>query len=588
MVVTTGERAPDQDVRTLTDALVPVSEDEGEQLAVTFVDYEASKDGVAWSLTRNELHQRVRAVAAWLADRAEPGDRVAILAPQGLEYVVGFFAAVHAGLIAVPLFTPDLPGHADRLERVLDDCAPTCALTSKFAFEQVRDLLHRRGGRAPRDCAAVDSIPDAQEEQSPPASATPDDIAYLQYTSGSTRTPAGVEITHASALANAEQALQAYGGTEPGAVAVSWLPVFHDMGLVLSVLAPVVGRISSVLMDPVAFLQHPVRWLRLLSARPGAISAAPNFAYDYCAAKVTAAEKAWLDLADVQSLINGSEPVRASTIERFHDAFAECGLRPSSHRSSYGLAEATVFVSVTRSGSPPKVVHFDRGALAEGKAEPADPESAPTSTLVSCGNPIGQQVAVVDPSDAAVLADGRVGEIWVQGPNTGRGYWGWDVAESSALFRAGSVSDGYEGAWLRTGDLGVRHGGELFVTGRRKDLIIVDGRNHYPQDVEETAESAHTHVRARHSAAFSVTAEDAERLVVVAEWSKRVAPEERDPGDIEREVRKMVSAAHGVGLSDLVLVEPDTVPRTSSGKVARGLCRQRYLDGDLRSVEGGV
>ncbi|MCX2733327.1 fatty acyl-AMP ligase [Saccharopolyspora sp. NFXS83] len=565
----------DHAARLLTDPLVAAAQESGDEIALTFVDFDTSRDGVAWSLSWFELHQRVRTVAAWLQARCEPGDRVAIMAPQGLEYVVGFLGAVHAGLIAVPLFTPDLPGHTDRLERVLESCSPSCALTSKGSFDQVREMI--RGGSA-RNCAAVETLPAALADDYRRPDIGPDDLAYLQYTSGSTRVPAGVELTHANVLANARQALEAYGGTEPDAVSVSWLPLFHDMGLVLSVAAPLVGSIPSVLMDPVAFLQRPGRWLRLLSNHPGAISAAPNFAYDFCAARIGEDEKAWLRLDDVISLINGSEPVRPATLQRFNAAFAECGLRPETHRCSYGLAEATVFVSVTESGAEPKVAGFGREQLALGRAEPPRDPVDVVNELVSCGRPVGQRIVVVDPASRSVLPDGAVGEIWVRGPNTGQGYWGRDDQETFHAELVGAPAELPAADWLRTGDLGAIHDGELFITGRMKDVIIIDGRNHYPQDVELTVEQAHPALRKHHTAAFSITGEDGERLVIVAEFSRRVAEADRDQQEITRMVCAAVSAEHGVVVSDLMLVEPDVVPRTSSGKVARRLCRERYLE----------
>ena len=580
MVPSTDEPLAERPARLLTDPLVTAAREAGEDLAVTFVDHDASPDGVAWSLSWAELHERVRTVAAWLQQCCEPGERVAIMAPQGLEYVTGFLGAVHAGLIAVPLFTPDLPGHGDRLARVLDSCAPSCALTGKSSFDQVREQI--RDG-SPRHCAAVDTLPATLADEYRPPSTGPHDLAYLQYTSGSTRVPAGVELTHANVLANADQALRAYGGNEPGAVSVSWLPLFHDMGLVLSVAAPLVGGLPSVLMDPVAFLQRPGRWLRLLSDHPGSISAAPNFAYDFCAARVSDEEKAWLQLDEVVSLINGSEPVRPETLHRFNEAFADCGLRPETHRCSYGLAEATVFVSVTDSGSEPRVAGFSREQLALGRARPPQRTEA-VSDLVSCGRPVGQRVAVVDPDSHTVLPDGGVGEIWVHGPNTGQGYWGRDEQDTFGVELAGAEPVGAgelpADGWLRTGDLGVLDGGELFVTGRMKDVIVIDGRNHYPQDVELTVEQAHPAVRKHHTAAFAISAAEGERLVVVAEYGRRVAASDRAPAEITSAVRSAVSAEHGVLLSDLVLVEPDTVPRTSSGKVARRLCRERYLEAD--------
>ncbi|MFD5597204.1 fatty acyl-AMP ligase [Streptomyces griseorubiginosus] len=528
--------------------------------AFTFVDHPAPDSrGVHRTLTWRRLDLRVRAVAARLAEAAEPGARVALLCPQGLEYVTGFLAALSAGLVAVPLYPPGLPGQGDRLTAVLADARPAVILTTSRHLEQVREL----GGRV----VAVDQVPDAAASDLEPAGG---EVAYLQYTSGSTRTPAGVEIGHTNVVANACQALTAYGADVHPVTCVGWLPLYHDMGLVLSVAAPVVRGLLSVLMDPVAFLHEPARWLRLLSAHPRALSAAPNFAYDYCASAVTDAQKAELRLDGVFGLINGSEPVRPTTADRFQAAFAGQGLVAGTHCPSYGLAEATVFVSAARPGQPLRRFALDRDALAEGKALPARPDDPRAVLLAGCGAPAGQRIRISDPVSQAVLSEGEVGEIQVRGPNVGRGYWNHGE-QSRRVFGA----DG----WLRTGDLGTVLEGQLLVTGRLKDLIVVDGRNHYPQDVEATVQDTHPALRRDRLAAFGVAGGSGERVVVVAEHTRTTSLAELDVPVLVRAVRAAVSARHGLRLTDVVLVAPGTVPRTSSGKVSRALTRERYLAG---------
>ncbi|MFJ8819358.1 fatty acyl-AMP ligase [Amycolatopsis thermoflava] len=534
---------------------------QGDEIAVTFLDYRASADGNAISLTWRELDDRVSAVAERACELAQPGDRAAVLVNQSADYVVAFLAAIRAGLVAVPLFAPSLPGHGDRLTAVLDDCSPALVLTTDDERDDVKGLV------TGPEILVVDAVPAEPRTREWPAP-DPDDLAYLQYTSGSTRSPAGVMLTHRNVVTNAQQALRAYGARRGATSTVSWLPLFHDMGLILGAGAPVVGGLTSVLMDPLAFLERPERWLRALSASPGAISAAPNFAYAYSASRVSEREKSYLELSRVVSLINGSEPVLPSTIAKFQDAFAECGLRPEVHRASYGLAEATVLVSVTDTGSSSRQVTFDRDRLAAGTATPAS--GGATTTLVSCGRPVDQRIRIVD-LDGVPVPDGTVGEIWVSGPNVGRGYWN----RPDATF--GRQVPGEPGDWLATGDLGVLFEGELFMTGRLKDLIIVDGRNHYPQDVEQTVE-AHPVVRPHSAAAFSVPGEDGEAAVVVLE---RARDTEADFGEVAAWLRSEVSAVHGLRLRDVVFTEPGEVPRTSSGKISRALTRQRYLDGSL-------
>ncbi|MGY1502609.1 fatty acyl-AMP ligase [Streptomyces sp. QTS52] len=543
--------------------------------AFTFVDHPAPHSrGVHRTLTWRRLDLRVRALAGRLAEEAEPGTRVALLCPQGTEYVTAFLAALTAGLVAVPLYPPSLPGHGDRLAAVLDDACPGVVLTTSHIYEQVRDFC----ARLPVRIVAVDQVPDTVGDL-PPVMPDPDSVAYLQYTSGSTRSPAGVEISHGNVVANARQALAAYGVDERPVTCVGWLPLYHDMGLVLSVAAPVERGLLSVLMDPAAFLHEPVRWLRLLAAHPRALSAAPNFAYDYCASAVTDAQKRDLRLDRVVALLNGSEPVRPATADRFHATFAAQGLAPDTHCPSYGLAEATVFVSATRPGEPLSRFALDRDALATGKALSARADDPTAVTLAGCGTPAGQRVRIADPVSRARLSEGEVGEIWVQGPNVGRGYR--NRAEQTRRVFGATFSDDTAGTghWLRTGDLGTFLDGQLIVTGRLKDLIVVDGRNHYPQDVEASVQDADRAVRPDRLAAFGVPGDAGEHVVVVAEHVRSTSLAEVDLPGLVRAVRAAVSARHGLRLADVVLVPPGTVPRTSSGKVARALTRQRYLAG---------
>ncbi|ANS70238.1 acyl-CoA synthetase [Streptomyces lincolnensis] len=544
--------------------------------AFTFVDHPAPDSrGVHRTLTWRRLDVRVRALAARLAEEAEPGARVALLCPQGPEYVTGFLAALAAGMIAVPLYPPGLPGHADRLAGVLADAAPAVVVTTSRSLEEVRDFCEH----VPVRVVAADQVPDARADDRYPLAADSDTTAYLQYTSGSTRAPAGVEITHGNVVANARQALSAYGADTHPVTCVGWLPLYHDMGLVLSVAAPVTRGLMSVIMDPAAFLHQPVRWLRLLAAHPRVVSAAPNFAYDYCVSAVTDAQRAELRLEDVAALINGSEPVRPGTVDRFQAAFGAQGLPPDSHCPSYGLAEATVFVSAARPGEPLRRFALDRDALATGKALPARPDDPRAVLLAGCGAPAGQRLRIVDPVTRAVLSEGEVGEIWVQGPNVGRGYWK-RTEDSRRVFGAEPADPAAgPGAWLRTGDLGTVLERQLVVTGRLKDLIVVDGRNHYPQDIEATVQDAHPAVRRDRLAAFSVPGAAGERVVVVAEHARTTELTGIDLPALVGAVRGAVSARHGLRLADVVVVPPGTVPRTSSGKVSRALTRARYTEG---------
>ncbi len=544
----------------------------GDATALTCIDYRGSAEGRAVNLGWRELDDRVSAVAHHLGAVAEPGERAAVLASQSAGYVVAFLGAIRAGLVAVPLFTPGLPGHAGRLATTLVDCSPAVVLTTAADEDEVTAFL---AGQPldPTPVVAVDRVGPAPAGPHEWHRPHPDELAYLQYTSGSTRRPAGVMLTHRNVVNNARQACTAYGAESVTTSAISWLPLYHDMGLILGIGSPVTGGLASVIMDPIAFLEKPVRWLKALSGSPGAITAGPNFAYAYAASRVTEDEKAFLDLSRVISLINGSEPVLPSTISTFQEAFAECGLPDAAQRASYGLAEATVLVSVTDAGTPSRQVTFDRDRLAAGVAVAGAPCAAST-TLVSCGRAAEQEIRIVDPATGAELPEGHVGEIRVSGPNVGLGYWN-RPEESARTFGLG-------GSWLATGDLGVVVDGEMFMTGRIKDLVIVDGRNHYPQDVEQTVE-AHPSVRPHSAAVFSTQHEGGERAVVVMELAKR---SDVEPTVATGEVRATVAAEHGLRLHDVVFVAPGTVPRTSSGKISRALAAKFYLGG--RFDEGRI
>jgi acyl-CoA synthetase (AMP-forming)/AMP-acid ligase II len=537
----------------------------GDEPALTFVDHVADPGGVATTLTWAELDARVDEIASCLQPRCATGDRVAILVEQSADYVAAFLAVIRAGLVAVPLYPPGLPRFDERLTAVLADCAPAMLLASAARVADVERFSSQC------DLDGVPTVPvDALPEGTRQLREVTHDVAYLQYTSGSTRTPAGVVLTHANVFANACQAVEAFEATHERSVCVSWLPLFHDMGLMLGTAAALVAGMRVVLLDPAAFLARPARWLQALSANPGAITAAPSFAYAYAAARTTPAERTLLRLDGVDVLIDGSEPVAPANIGRFHDTFAECGLRREAHRPCYGLAEATVLVTSSPADSAPLERAFDAESLAAGVGTPPVPGHR-TNTLVACGMPVGQRVQIVNPVSALPVPDGEVGEVWVSGPNVAVGYWRQPELSEQVF---GASLPGDPGPWLRTGDLGLVADGQLFVTGRLKDLIIVDGRNHYPQDIEHTVERAHPAVRRHATAAFAVVGADREHLVVLAERAK-----DADPAldrEVTTAVRSAVSAEHGLAVHDLVLLGVGEVPRTSSGKISRAACRTWY------------
>lgn len=575
------DRAVDELTRrfgsTLGEILTRRAATDPDKSAVDFVDYSVDRHGVVRSLTFAELDRSVTARAATLHRRWSAGERIAVLAPQGPEFIVGFLAALRAGLVAVPLFSPDLPGHGDRLTAVLADCAPAAVLATSANAGVVTTFV----GTTP--VLVVDEIdPTAGGGWTPPVLQA-GDLAYLQYTSGSTRLPAGVRITHGNVVHNAALAL-VNGRATPDSTLVSWLPLFHDMGLVFVVGGSLVGGMTSVLLDPIAFLMKPARWLQHLSDHPQSFTAAPNFAYDFVAKRVDDRDRERLDLSGVLIMFNGAEPIHPETLTRFYDTFAPQGLRRGVIAPSYGLAEATVYVTSHASDHRPQAVDFDLDALSRGRAEPAAADH-PTAHLVASGSELGTTVAIADPATGSRLAEGGVGEIWVRTDSVGQGYW--DKPEltgevfDQVLLDAGDLPGG---GWLRTGDLGVVVDDRLFVTGRIKDVLIVDGRNHYPQDIEFTVENAHWTIGRHRTAAFSVATPDGERAVVVAEISRHHVASEWDAAEVGKAVAAAVAKEHGLALRELVLIAPDTIPRTTSGKIARAAARTALQEQTLTLI----
>jgi len=582
-----GSLLPDLSLRPLIESLAEHAVNKPDAKAFTFVDYSRDRDGAKHTLTWGEVWRRAQATAVAMRAIAEPGERAALLLPQSLDYLTAMCGAFASEIVAVPLFSPDLPGNADRLIRAYSDAEPAVIVTTSAALPYVEKFLDEHEVPRPRGIVLSDELDPASGEGWELPEISPDDLAYLQYTSGSTSSPAGVEITHGGFAANARQLWRSWDPPEVETCeAVTWLPLFHDMGLITALALPLVNGNHVILADPMSFLMRPIRWMRLLSECPNVYTAGPNFAYDYVSGQANEKSLAGLDLSGVNVALNGAEPIRPSTLKTFNETFASVGLRPGVLRPAYGLAEATVFVSgsfVTNPDPnvPARLLSVDREALTQGRVVPSDAENA--QHLVSCGAPQGQLVAIVDPETRREQPDGVVGEIWVHGPNVGRGYWG-NSERSDETFNA-VIEDAAEGlpagGWMRTGDYGAAYDGELYVTGRIKDLIIVDGRNHYPQDIEVTTEEASPAIRPDYVAAFSIPGEETERLVVVAERNRRVPIAKLDLAEVERAVRAAVNQVHEMSIHEFVLIEPGSLSRTSSGKVARAATRARYLAGEL-------
>ncbi|MCV7091562.1 AMP-binding protein, partial [Mycobacterium interjectum] len=550
-----------------------------DETAFTYVDYEQDPAGVAESLTWSQLYRRTLNVAGALKACGSNGDRAVILAPQGLEYLLGFLGALQAGQIAVPLPLPLRGAGDERVSSVLLDASPSSILTTSPVAGDIAEYIQSKPGERAPSLVEVDLLDLDSEPGSATEAETLPSVAHLQYTSGSTRTPAGVVVSHKNIQVNCQQIMSSFyedGIAPPDTTVVSWLPFFHDMGLVLSICFPIMAGFRTVLTSPPAFLQRPARWMQMLASNPHAFSAGPNIAFELAARKTSDDDLAGLDLGGVRNILNGAERVNPPTLRRFAERFARFNLRPEALRPSYGLAEATLLVATLETGLPPATVFFESEKLTAGDAQRcASGEGIP---LVSYGMPTTQTVRIVDPETSVECPPGTVGEIWVHGDNVCSGYW-QKPQESERTFGATLVNPSAgtpEAPWLRTGDLGFFSDDEMFIVGRIKDLLIVYGRNHAPDDIEATIQE----ITAGRVVAIAVPDDDGvEKLVTVVEFKAGDDPEEAANrlGAVRRQITAAISRAHELSVADLVLVPPHSIPLTTSGKVRRRDSLQRYL-----------
>jgi acyl transferase domain-containing protein/acyl-CoA synthetase (AMP-forming)/AMP-acid ligase II/acyl carrier protein len=526
--------------------------------------------------TYRELDHAARLIAARLRARHAPGERALVMLGTGVEYVEALLGCLHAGVIAVPVYAPATGMHAERLARVVGDCQASAVITSRKTRESLASRFERVVGGA----SAPSFLVLEDEEVVGPAAvapALPEHVAYLQYTSGSTGTPRGVIVTHQNVFAHSRAWYRRFGqGADD--VFVSWLPLFHDMGLLLGGIYPLYVGATSVLMPPTAFLQRPHRWVEAVSRHRATTSHAPNFAFDLCAARVSDAEAERLDLSCWKMAATGAEPIRADTLERFHARFARAGFQRRAFVAGYGLAEATLTVSAGALGEGFRVAAVDQDALRANRIVPR--QGAGAQDVVSCGRPMPDvELRIVDPSSGRCCAEGDVGEIWVRGPIVADGYW--RRPQESADTFGGRLAGG-EGPFLRTGDLGSIWNGELLVTGRIKDVLIVRGKNYYPQDLEHTAFAAHPAIAHGRGAAFPVEVNGEERVVIAVEVRRT---ERRSAGDeVVSAVRAAIAEQHGLDLHALLLLKPATIQMTSSGKIQRRACKSAYLAGELDPI----
>jgi amino acid adenylation domain-containing protein len=554
---------------TLVDLLEWRAHFQAERVAYTFLaDGDKQIIDVSWS----QLHRKAQLVAQQLVSIGAAGKPVLLLYPSDFEYVAAFFGCLCAGAIAVPAYPPRLNRTLHRLQAIVADSQATFAFTVSFIRDRIKPLCKQFPGLKDLKWVTTDDLEHAVTEESRLTSLTSNTPAFLQYTSGSTSQPKGVIVTHANLLHNQRMIQQAFEQSE-SSIIVGWLPLYHDMGLIGNVLQTLFVGARCVLMSPAAFLQSPFRWLQAISAFKATTSGGPNFAYDLCVRKVNAEQRAQLELSSWKVAFNGAEPIRPATLKRFAKAFASCGFKPEAFHPCYGLAEATLFVSGKGHRGGARIDPFDSLELTKNHAFKSAGDSE-EKFLVSCGVSFGdQKLIVVNPETLTECSPGEVGEIWVAGPNVAGGYWSQPEV-TTQTFHA-HLAGNNEETFLRTGDLGFLHDGELYVTGRLKDLIIIRGLNHYPQDIEQTAELSHSSLRAGCGAAFSLEVDGEERLVIVNEVERNRTATDTEIIDA---IRQRIAEEHEVQVYAVSLIPQGTIPKTSSGKIQRNACRLAFVN----------
>ncbi len=529
-------------------------------------------------LTAAELDRQARTIGALLQNMGKQGEKVLLLYPPGLEYIAAFFGCLYAGAIAVPAYPPDpqrLSRTLPRLQSIITDCQASVILTTEMIHSMAEFIFNLAPDLQKLKWVATDQLHPQMAEEWHPPSLSAENTAFLQYTSGSTGKPKGVILSHQNLLHNLQWIAERFENTPEGR-GVIWLPPYHDMGLIGGILQPLYAGSFCVLMSPLHFLQRPLRWLKAISRYRATDSGGPNFAYEMCLKKITEEQRATLDLSSWALAFCGAETIRFDTFHRFAERFGVCGFREEAFYPCYGLAEGTLMVSGGKKGSLPQAQKILKQELQKHRVQEGDAE---VQTIVGCGQSLADQtLLIVDAESFNPCKENQVGEVWVKGPSVAQGYWNRSE-ETDQIFKAylrGHEKEGLGGPFLRTGDLGFLKDKELFITGRLKDLIIVRGQNHYPQDIEHTLEQRCAFLRAGCGAVFSVEKEGEEKLVVVYEV-------EENPGHHWPilDIRQSITTHHELEVDAIVLVKKGSIPKTSSGKISRVTCRENFLEGKL-------
>ncbi len=555
---------------TLVELLRTRAAETPNQRAYTFL---ANGEEKTDSLTYSELDRRARAVGASLQATNSRGERALLLYQPGLDFISAFFGCLYSGVIAVPCNPPKLKRLVPRLQVIVEDCQASHVITTSSFLPKINQGLAEAEWLRRVRWLATDELEESLADKWQDPRVSRDALAFIQYTSGSTSLPKGVKISHGNVLYNSSY-LDYSWSNDRQSVGLSWLPHFHDMGLIAGIIQPLFKDFHCYLMPPASFLQHPAKWLKAISRYGVTHSGGPNFAYDLCIEKSTAEQRATLDLSCWSVAYNGAEPIRNTTLESFVTTFAPCGFRPEALLPGYGLAEATLKVTAGLRTNRPVYCTVNAEALEENRVLEATGDQAGARTFVGVGHAaFGTTIAIAHPTKRTRCAPDEVGEIWVSNPSVGKGYWGQEE-ETARTFLAYLSYTG-EGPFLRTGDLGFVKEGELYITGRLKDLIIIDGQNHYPQDIELTVEQSHPAIRSHCCACFSVEQEGQERIVVMAELERahRHANEE----EVKKAIRQAVAENHDLRVHAVLLIQTGTIPKTSSGKIQRQACGASFL-----------
>ncbi|HZO76340.1 MAG TPA: fatty acyl-AMP ligase [Ktedonobacteraceae bacterium] len=577
------------EIDTLVHRLRRHALEQPEQIGYTFLRYSEAGNQ---SLTYGELDLHARLISTQLRKKGASGKPVLLLFPSGLEYIAAYFGCLYAGAIAVPAYTPHSARDLPRIQAIVADARADIVLTTTEEYTKTTRWIKKAPDLARLTWIATDSLNICEAELWQGSSIDESALAFLQYTSGSTRTPRGVMVSHGNIMHNLA-AIHAHWKVDETAhpVGVYWLPIFHDMGLIMGILSPLYSGYPVYFMSPADFLQRPARWLQAISDYRGTFSCAPNFAYELCLRRTSEEELTNLDLSCWEGTGNGAEPVRSSTLERFIQRFSACGFPHTAFRPGYGLAEATLIVTTRYKQEPTAIKTISKQRLEEGYVEAASSVRNDAKQIVGCGQSIdNQSIVIVNPETLQRCESSQVGEIWIAGPSVAQGYW-QRPEETASVFQAHLATG--EGPFLRTGDLGVFQDENLFITGRLKDLIVIGGRNLYPQDIEITVEQAHPAIIAGHCAAFSYEHEGEERLIILAEVNHRYRPQTNlsstgefsqvDMQEIIKSVRRAVAEQHEVRAHQILLLKIGGMLKTSSGKLQRSACRKAFLQGILKT-----